>query len=89
MAETSFQQNAGLESIPAIFLKIDFTKGIFWHRFSKILLLKISENFLQGFTAIPLLQQIATLLNMNHLEYIVYRTNSKGNFNQVTGSAYI
>ena len=26
---------------------------------------------------------------MNHLEYIVYRTNSKGNFNQVTGSAYI
>ena len=29
--ETSFQQNAGLDFIPATFLKKDFTTGIFWH----------------------------------------------------------
>ena len=31
LVETSFQQNAGLEFIPAMFFKEDFTAGIFWH----------------------------------------------------------
>ena len=81
MVETSFQQNAGLESIPANFLKTNFTTGIFWHGFCKVLLVKISENFLRGITGIPLVQEVATLLNMNYLENIVYRSNCKSNFN--------
>ena len=72
LVETSFQLNAGLESVPVFFFKTNFTAGIFWHGFWKVLLLKISENFLRGIAAIPLVQEVATLLNMNYLEYIVY-----------------
>ena len=79
--EISFLQNAGLESVPVSFLKTHFTITIFWHGFSKVLLFKTSENFLRGIAAIPLVQEVATLLNMNYLEYTVYRTNFKGNFN--------
>ena len=77
MVETSFQQNAGLESILAILLKTDFTTGIFWHGLCKVLLFEISKNFRRGITAIPFVKEVATLRKMNCLEYIVYRTNSK------------
>ena len=54
--------------------------GVTVHGFCHVLVFKTSENFLRGIAAIPLVQEVATLLNMNYLEYIVYRTNSKGNF---------
>ena len=36
--------------------------------------LKITENFLQSIAAIPFVQEVATLLKMGFVEYIVYRT---------------
>ena len=50
------------------FIKTNFTTGILWCEFSKVLLSKISENFLQAITAISFVQEVATLPKMNILE---------------------
>ena len=68
LVETSFQENAGLEFVPLIFFLAWVREGTSF------------KNVLRGIVAIPLVQEVATLLNMNYLEYKVYRTNSKGNF---------
>ena len=70
-----FSKNVGLEYIPAILLKTDSINGIIWHRFCKVPLFNILENFLEDIAVIPFIQEDETLLKMTSLEYIVYRTN--------------
>ena len=81
-----------LESVPAILLKTNSTRGIIWHEFWKTPLFNISENFLRGITVIPFIQEVVTLLKMTCLElysYIELTFRSKENFNCVTDNAYI
>ena len=67
------RKSAGLESISVILLKTDSITGVFWHEFSQVPLFKILEKFLRGFTVIPFIQEVVTLLKMTCLEYIVHR----------------
>ena len=81
-----------LESVPAILLKTNSTRGIIWHGFWKPPLFNISENFLRGITVIPFIQEVVTLLKMTCLElysYIELTFRSKENLNCVTDNAYI
>ena len=57
-----FSKNAGLESIPAILLKMNSTRGIIWHGFCKVPFFNILENFLRGITVISFIQEVITLL---------------------------
>ena len=67
--ETSFQQNA---VHPCSFLKADFTTGIFFSWVLQGTFFKNFENFSARYHSIPFVQEVASLLKINYLEYKVH-----------------